>query len=198
MKMLNTLKKFQDLGINSQNIAFLILLSVGLMIFCFIGCGSESTPKGAADVKGKTCKNAGVVEDGSREAKKIKTGIPSQRIEVVPGFTRGELEARHAEQRRKYEEYKANMEVAPGLTQNELEARHAEQRRKYEEYKANMEVAPGLTKGQLEARQAESRKKFAAADTEVVPGMTQEQLNAKMIQQVRPEARDWLPPSARK
>jgi hypothetical protein len=195
---LNTFKKLQDQCRNKRWLVFLILVSAGMMVFCLIGCGSESSPKVAASVKTKTSKTTGVVEDGSGEEKKVKKGMQSQRIEVVPGFTRGELEDRHAVQRKKYEEHKANMEIAPGLTKDQLEARHAEQRKKYEEYKANMEIAPGLTKDQLEARQAESRKKFAMADTEVVPGMTREQLNAKMRQQVMPEARDWLPPSARK
>jgi hypothetical protein len=204
---LTTFKKLQDLCRNGRWLVLLALGSVGMMMmFCFLGCGSDSTPKGAAsEKKGATAKRGEgmkgampLLSDQAVEMGKVKNRVDSQRIEVVPGYSQAELEARHAEQRKKYEEFRANMKIAPGLTQEEIEARSAKQRKKYEEFRANMEIAPGLTQRQLQARQAELRKKFAAADTQVVPGLTQEQLNAKMSQQVRPEARDSLPPSARK
>jgi hypothetical protein len=177
-----------------------------MMMVFFLGCGSDSTPKGAtSENMGATAKKAGgmkgampLLSDKVVEMGKVEKRADSRRIEVVPGYTQAELEARHAEQREKYREYNANMEIAPGITQREVEARRAEQQTKYQGYKANMEVAPGLTQKQLEARQVELRKKFAEANTQVVPGITKEQLKAKMKQQVRPEARDWLPPSAGK
>ena len=202
---MKTFKKLQDLSRNGRWLAFLLLVSVGTMIFCFIGCGSDSTPKGAASEKGKTSKNAGAMKGlmplltekggvGSGEPGKVEKGTGPQRPEMVPGYSQEELNARHAEQRKKFQA--GNVEIAPGLTQAELEARHADQRKKFQEN--NMEIAPGVSRAELEARHAEQRKKFYAPGTEVLPGLTQEQLNAKMKQQVKPEGREFFPPTTEK
>jgi hypothetical protein len=189
---------------------YLILVGLGLMLVLLPGCGSGSNP--AAKKQEKAAKSAvapksptavsllndKVVEEGSEVTAKTEKRSGSQRIEVVPGFTQAELESKYAPLQKKYEEYKKNMEVAPGITQSEVEARQALLRKKYEDYRANMEVAPGITQRDMDVRQSELRKKFEQADTEIAPGLTQEQLNAKMKQQVRPEGRDWFPPSAGK
>jgi hypothetical protein len=49
-KLLNT-KKLQDLSRNRPWLKFVVLVTLGTMMFLFLGCGSDSTPKGAATAK---------------------------------------------------------------------------------------------------------------------------------------------------
>jgi hypothetical protein len=200
--MSNTFKKIQDLPRNEWWLAFLVLVSVGTMIFCFIGCGSDSTPKGAAnEKKAKAAKSADAMKvpvplltdkgAGVGESGKVAEAGP-KRLELPPGYTQEELDARHEQQRKRFN----NGEIVPGLTQAEMEARHEQQRRKFKA--SNIEIAPGITQAELAAKHAEQRKKFYASGNEVLPGLTQEQLNSKMKQQAKPEGRELSPPSAGK
>jgi hypothetical protein len=190
---LNTVKKLQDLSRNRPWLTFLVLVTLGTMILFFLGCGSGSTPgsgkkeKAAKSSAGSTPAASLLTGKEGSAPQEVQANRGSQRIEVVPGFTQEELNAKHAEQRKKFAG--ANIEVAPGLTQKELESRHAEQRKKF--LAPDMEVSPGVTQAELEARHGEQRKKFAAASDVI----NKEELNAKMRQRGKPQGQEWFPPS---
>ena len=146
---MNTVKKLQDLSENRPWLTFLVLVTLGTMILFCLGCGSGSAPESKKPEK--TAKSSGAMKsqaampllsdkEGVGETRKVKRSAGAQRIEIVPGFTQEELDAKHAGQ----------------------------------------------------------RQQFLAAGDEVAPGITQKELDAKMRQQVKPEGREWFPPSAGK
>lgn len=174
---------------------FLILVGLGLMLALLSGCGSGSNPASKTEKTAKRAVGPAATQLLSQKKGVVQKSRP-QRIEVVPGYTQAELDARHAKLRKEYLKYRGNMEVAPGLLQREVEARQAELQKKYKEYRTDMEIAPGMTQEQLAARHARLLEKFNAPDTEVVPGLTREELKDKMRHQVRPQG--YALPSAGK
>jgi hypothetical protein len=196
----------EDGRISRQGVGlgFLVLIGLGTMIMFFLGCGSGNSPtskkpeKTAKSSGAITPQTAGPLLSGSKESRELHKSREAKRIEVVPGYTQEELEAKNAPVRKKYEGLKNTIEIAPGITQSEIDARNAETTKKYQDMRNNIELAPGITQGQVEARQAELQKKFADSNIEILPGITREQLNAKVKQQARPEGREKLPPAAGK
>lgn len=147
----------------------LVLVGLGAMVFtvlsCLPGCGSDSTPGGS--VKGKNAKPAAraegvkpqvpstlLMDQAGTVPGKMKKQPDSQRMEVFPGVTREELEARLAESRKNHAAMRP--EVLPGITQEQLDARLAQSRKNH--LAMRQEVLPGITQEQLGAKLAESRK----------------------------------------
>jgi hypothetical protein len=156
----------------------LVLVGLGTMVLavCSLlsGCGSDSTPGGS--VKGKNAKTAtksGTMkpqavtplladqeETGPGKKSLAKKPPDSKNIEVFPGVTIEEVEAKLAANRAK-----PSTEVFPGITMEEVEAKLAEGRAK-----RPTEVFPGVTAAQVEAKLAEGR---AQRPTNVFPGLIQ-------------------------
>ena len=200
---MNTVKKLQDLSINRLWLTFLVLVTLGTMILSFLGCGSGSAPEGKKAEK--TAKSSGAIKsqaampllsdkEGVGETGKIKKSVEAKRIEILPGYTQEELNAKHAAQRQKV--LSAGIEIFPGMTKEQLDAKHAAQRQKV--LSAGNELFPGITKEQLDAKHAAQRQKVLMAGNELFPGMTREQLDAKMRKQVKPDPREAFPGSAGK
>ena len=108
---MNTVKKLQDLSKNRLWLTFLVLVTLGTMILFFLGCGSGSAPEGKKAEK--TAKSSGAMKsqaamplltdkEGVGETGKIKKSFEAKRIEIVPGYTEEELEAKHAAQRKQF------------------------------------------------------------------------------------------------
>jgi hypothetical protein len=162
--MLNTVKKSQDFYKNRPGLTFLVLVTLGTMVF--VGCGSDSTPGGS--VKGKNTQTSATPTakqsiaptmvlmggKGGSEAGKmgdIKKG-PERKSVQIPGMaTQEEMEARNAAAIKKMRS--PGLEVN-GITQEEMEARNAAAIKMA--HSPGMEVMPGVT---LE----EMKKKNAAA-----------------------------------
>jgi hypothetical protein len=173
----------------------LVLAGLGTMVLtglCLLpGCGSDSTPGGS--VKGKDAKTAslGAKKSGgaiSLLADKDKEGMDpgkmgqikpqpeSRRIEVFPGMTTDEMEAKAAAEQKKF--VAMDNEVAPGITKKELEAKIAADREKF--LSQPQEIFPGITQEELKAKIAADREKFLSQPQEIFPGITQEELKAKI------------------
>ena len=77
------------------------------MILFFLGCGSGSAPD--SKKAGEAAKSSGAMKSqGAMPLLSDKEGVGGTkksagalRIEIVPGYTQEELEAKHAEERRK-------------------------------------------------------------------------------------------------
>jgi hypothetical protein len=183
--MLNPVKKSQDLYKNKPWLTFLVLVTLGTMVLAvcslLLGCGSDSTP--ASGVKGKhasTATKSGIVksqavtqllpnQEAAGPGKKglVKKPPDAKTIEVFPGVTAEQVEAKLAANRAK-----RPTEVFPGVTAEEVEAKLAANRAK-----RPTEVFPGVTAEQVEAKLAANRAK---RPTEVFPGVTAEQVEAKL------------------
>jgi hypothetical protein len=165
----------------------LVLVGRGTMVLAvcslLLGCGSDSTPKGAA--KGNNVKAAA----GSKALKtqgttsllvgKEETGPkgtikhhPESKFIELPSVSQEELEARDAEDRRVSES--PDTEVWPGMTRAQYEAAQAADKG-FDPKTA--EVWPGMTRAQYEAAQA-ADKGFDPKTAEVWPGMTRAQYEA--------------------
>jgi hypothetical protein len=164
---------------------FLILVGFGLMIALLSGCGSGSNPQSKTEKTAKPAAGPAATQLLNQKKVVVQRSRP-QRREVVPGFTQEELDAKHAAERKKFEEFRANMEIAPGITQRELEARHAEERK---EFAAAGGFESSVNGAELQARHAQQRQQFSAYN---------EEMNSGMKPQVKPEGREWYPPPAPK
>ena len=131
----------------------LVLVGLGAMvlaIFCILpGCGSDSNPGGAVKGKDEKTAKSSVKVIPRREillykeskVKEYPTGSGSPRIEVLPGVTQGELDARGAVDRKKFDS--PRIKVLPGVTQGELDARQAAERNP--DPRLMLQTFPGVT-----------------------------------------------------
>jgi hypothetical protein len=212
--MLNTFKKSQDLYKNRPWLTFLVLLTLGTMVLAvcslLLGCGSDSTPGGA--VEGKNAKTSanpnaikrqaagGLLLDKGRtdpvKMGKIKQPPEAKSIEVFPGITQAEIDAKAAAGRKKLSA--PGYEIFPGITQEQIDAKVAAV--DWEKLKSpGYEIFPGITNGELKARIAADLKKHDPKQMKVFPGITQAQIDAKIAsQRVKPEKQEMFPAPVRK
>jgi hypothetical protein len=199
--MLKPVKKSQDLNKNRPWLTFLKLVTLGTVVLAvcafLLGCGSDSTPGGAA--KGKNAKAAATNDTkmppatslltdtegrASEKMGKIKHHPESPESNVVEPFidlTPEEIDARQAADRKMLEGH--DIELSPGLTKEQLDAKQAEDFKIYESQ--NRELSPGLTQAQLDAKQAEDFKIYESQNRELSPGLTQAQLDAKQAEDLK-------------
>jgi hypothetical protein len=201
--IVNHVKELPDHFENRPWLTFLVLVTFGTMILFFLGCGSGSAPEGKKAEK--AAKSSGAMKsqavmpllnhkEGVVQTGKVKKSVAGQRIEMVPGFTQEELDAKHAAERQKF--LAPGTELFPGITREQLEAKHAPERQKF--LAPGTELFPGITREQLEAKHAAERQKHLALSADIFPGITQQQLDAKRRQQVKPETMEAFPTSAGK
>jgi hypothetical protein len=196
---LDTAKKSKNFNENRAWLRSLALITLGTLVLavCFflLGCGSDSTPGGAA--KGKNAKAAKSANEtkmpaatslltdkegrASEKTAKIKHHPKSNVVEPFIDLTSEEIDARQAADRKMLEGQ--DLELSPGLTQAQLDAKQAEDFEIYESQ--NRELSPGLTQAQLDAKQAEDFKIYESQNRELSPGLTQAQLNAKQAEDLK-------------
>ncbi len=192
---MNTFKKLLGFSRNESWLRFLALVTLGTMILFFLGCGSDNKPGGTVSGKNQNAAKSG--SKGSKAAISALTGnvpgttqreAPSDNVEVLPGMTRAQLNARMAADQKKYEASRNTGEVFPGMkmTEAELEAKMAADQKKYDASKDTAEDVPGLkmTAAEVRAKMAAEQEKFEAFKNkgEAVPGlkMTEAEVRAKM------------------
>lgn len=191
--MLNTVKKSQDLYKNRPWLPFLVLVIFGTMVLavCSIlpGCGSDGTP--GASVKGKNDNAA----TGSKVPKmqgaiplltdtqgnggrlgSLKKSPEVQRVEIFPGITQDELDAKKAAHDKKLKE--PGLEIFPGITREQMDAKLQAHRKQVLD--PDIEIFPGITQEQLNAKFAAQRVQVLSQINQMFPGITSEQLNAKI------------------
>ena len=124
-----------------------VLVGIGLgammlTVLSFLpGCGSDSTPGGSA--KGKNANPAAraatakpltpgslVLDQQGTGSGKIKKRPDSKQMEVLPGITQEELDAKLEASRQKHLSLRGQ-EVFPGITQEELDAKLEAGRQKH-------------------------------------------------------------------
>jgi hypothetical protein len=195
-KIMSNVKELSDIFENRPWLTFLVLVTLGTMILFFLGCGSGSAPE--SKKAEKAAKSSGAMKSQAAMAllnhKEVKKSVAGQPIEIVPGFTQEELDAKHSAERQKF--LAPGTELFPGITREQLDAKHATQRQRH--YAPSTEVFRGITQEKLDAKHAAQRQRHFAPGTEVFRGITQEQLDAKMRQQVKPETREAFPASGGK
>jgi len=143
----------------------LVIVGLGALMLMIssllLGCGSDSNSgKSVQAKKEKTTagsKNMGqqpvitMLTDKEgilpREMRRGKPETP-QRIEVAPGITREELQAKIAEDLARHD--RRTMEVLPGVTREELQAKIAEELARHD--RRTMEELPGVTREEIQAK----------------------------------------------
>jgi hypothetical protein len=164
----------------------LVLVGLGAMVLAVLGilpgCGSDSTPAGG--VKGKkapTATKSGAMkpqavapllsdreETGPGKKALVKKPPDSKDIEVFPGVTLAEVEAKIAAS-----QPNPTQEVFPGLTLAEFKAKIAAS-----QPNPPQEVFPGLTQEELDAKvRAAWQKPDLKLMMETLPGATQGKRN---------------------
>jgi hypothetical protein len=148
------------------------------MMFLLLGCGSDSTPKGAATAKkeqpAKSPGDKGTRTITSLLSDKEGNAPQLQVLDKLPvDLTPEEIEARRkaAEQTMLDPKY----ELFRGLTMEQVEAKREAARRAMDSKK--FETFPGLTQEQYNAKLMEAQKRPAPA--KILLGLTEEQVKAK-------------------
>jgi hypothetical protein len=178
---LNTVKKSQDLSRNRPWLTFLVIVTLGTLMFLLPGCGSDSTPKGAASAKkAQPAKSPG--DKGTQMITTLLSGKegdapPIPTLDKLPGnLTREQLESNIKATEQAMRDPKR--EVVPGLTLEQMEANIEAAKRASLDPKR--EVVPGLTLEQINANIMEAQKRSAPAN--VLSGFTEEQMKAKLAE----------------
>jgi hypothetical protein len=160
----------------------LVIISLGAMIFSmlclFPGCGSDSSPKGAASAKKEKPKSDGAVKAITPLLldKEVGTAPPLQPGQKHPlSLTPEEIEAKRREAAARLEKLDPKREIIAGITLEQWNAKLEAERAK--KPNPNLEPFPGLTQRQLESKREEAAKR-AATRSEVLPGLTAEQAKA--------------------
>jgi hypothetical protein len=168
--------------LSKRKFGLLVMVFVGLAMINFLlpGCGSDKKSGDGKTEKSRT--NLGSKKSHVRvqelfSGKDVPNiGLTKGALEVYPGMTEEQLNARLAEERKRY-----NYEALPGVTQDELKATIAAGRKELE---AQREVMPGVTQDELKAKIATGRKKLEA-QREVIPGVTTIELEARVTAERR-------------
>jgi hypothetical protein len=190
-KMLNTVKKSQDLYKNRPWLTFLELVTLGTVSLAvcalLLGCGSDSKP-GAVDAKkektaasSKTMKSQAVVplqNLGAAGGANVKREPLAPETVLAPGLTVRQLEEKMEANRKRVEA--PDYVVAPGITKKELDDKiTAGQKRQESANPANREILPGITKQDLDARMAAHLNRTASSN-EGLSGITKQELNTRV------------------
>jgi hypothetical protein len=162
----------------------LAIIGLGAMIlsmFCLLpGCGSDSTPKGAASAKKeKSGKSDGAVKAITpllfdKEAVGTEPPLPPSGKHPL-SLSAEEIEAKRREAAERLEKLDPKREIIAGMNLEQLNAKLEQERAK--KPNPNLEAFPGLTQGQLETKREEAAKR-SAMRSEVLPGLTAEQAKA--------------------
>ncbi|MDO9573545.1 MAG: hypothetical protein Q7I94_01025 [Candidatus Contubernalis sp.] len=187
--MLNTIEKLQDLYKNRPWSMFLVLVTLGTMIFFFMGCGSDSTPgRSVKEEKAKTSSTPTAKQSqapamvlmggkGGSEAGKmgdIKKG-PERKSVQIPGITTlEEMEARNAAA--------VKMMRSPGvefngLTREEMEKRNAAAAKMARSL--DVQVIPGVNLEEMKKRNAAAIEMARSMDVQVMPGVNLQEMKKR-------------------
>jgi len=179
-------KKVGALSKKVVRLGFLVLVGLGTMIFLLSGCGSDSTPKGAAPAKKEKAAQKGMDVKSITPLLTDKGGGPGpllpqvDKLDKIPGLPPLEdLEAKRAAAAAAYEKLDPKKEVLKGLTKEQLEKKLEAERAKRPDPK--QQIFPGLTREQMDAK-LKAQRELPAKPMEVFPGLTPEQLKAKAAQ----------------
>jgi hypothetical protein len=202
----------QALSRKRMSLRVLFFVGIGAMIltvFCLLpGCGSDSKP--GSSVAGKEEKSSKSTKPGKSQGvmplvleEKTKSGnlgqapkASSQRIEVLPGMTQAELEAKAAESLVEMKKAaKTRGPIVGGMTQEQLEAKYAESQKMLHS-KGGGEIFPGITQKELEEMASKGHVRQSTS-VEILPGATQKQVDAAASSRA-PEFREIFPSSVGK
>jgi hypothetical protein len=169
-------------------LGFWVLAGLGMMIFLFSGCGSESTPGGTVKKKNASQAESRKSQGGTpllKDQEGIGTGNKKIAVsppdapkhpDIFPGITNEEMEAKANADRKKVLD--SDDEIFPGMTRKQYEAKAAADQQKV--LAPDIEIFPGMTRKQYEAKVAADQQKVSAPDIEIFPGMTRKQYEAKV------------------
>jgi hypothetical protein len=186
------------LYIKSSWFRHLVIIGLGAMVlsmFCLLpGCGSDSTPKGAASAKKEKAGKS--VQD--KDMKSITSLLSPnegasqlQHVDNIPGMpSPEEIEAKKKAGAEWWDKQDAKYEMLPGLTKEQLEAKLEAARAKKPD--PNVQLLPGLTQRQVDANLMAARQRPPLSG-ELVPGLSEEQAKAK-LDQARRQAEDFRSP----
>jgi hypothetical protein len=164
MKMLNTVKKSQDLYENRPRLTLLALVTLGTMVLAvcslLLGCGSDSNTTGAVSKKSDKADvraNKGVqpilplvTEKGTTPRGPGKVGNTNKFEQYGSGLpnTKEKMDERNAAAVKMADSL--NPEILPGVTRRELDRKMEEAQKKAE--LLNVEILPGITKEEIERK----------------------------------------------